>query len=78
MIVMAAKDAEEVLDVQSVVEAVVANEDAADVPSYEVESLCMRCGENVLTSFSALHLLQLRISLSVFRRIFICDCLVFS
>ncbi|KAA0043245.1 zinc finger protein ZPR1-like [Cucumis melo var. makuwa] len=48
---MAAKDAEEVLDVQSVVEAVVANEDAADVPSYEVESLCMRCGENGITRF---------------------------
>lgn len=51
LIVMAAKDAEEVLDVQSVVEAVVANEDAADVPSYEVESLCMRCGENGITRF---------------------------
>ena len=47
---MAAKDAEKVLDVQSVVEAVVADEDA-DVPRYEVESLCMRCHENVFVYF---------------------------
>ena len=47
---MAAKDLETVLDVQSVVEAVVTDQDV-DVPSYEVESLCMRCGENVLALF---------------------------
>lgn len=88
MIAMAAKDAEQVLDVQSVVEAVVANEDA-DVPSYEVESLCMRCGENVLAlfllfNFSQFSSSQLQNSVSVSAafssliRILICDCLVFS
>lgn len=68
---MAAKDAEKVLDVQSVVEAVVADEDA-DVPRYEVESLCMRCHENVFASFlpfifSQFLPLRLRNSVSVFR-----------
>lgn len=55
---MAAKDSEPVLDVQSVVEAVVANDDA-DVPSYEVESLCMRCEENVFVLFLPFNLSQL-------------------
>lgn len=36
---------EEIVDVGSVVEAVSA--DDSDAPLYEVESLCMRCGENV-------------------------------
>lgn len=36
---------EEIVDVGSVVEAVSA--DDSDAPLYQVESLCMRCGENV-------------------------------
>lgn len=35
------------MDVRSVVEAVSAED--SDAPVYEVESLCMRCGENVST-----------------------------
>ncbi|XP_010551521.1 PREDICTED: zinc finger protein ZPR1-like [Tarenaya hassleriana] len=38
------------IDVRSVVEAVSAN-DAVDAPLYEVESMCMRCGENGTTRF---------------------------
>ena len=34
-----------VMDVRSVVEAVSTDDD--DAPVYQVESLCMRCGENV-------------------------------
>ena len=33
------------MDVRSVVEAVSTDDD--DAPLYQVESLCMRCGENV-------------------------------
>lgn len=36
---------EQIVDVRSVVEAVSA--DDGDAPLYQVESLCMRCGENV-------------------------------
>lgn len=36
---------EQIVDVRSVVEAVSA--DDGDAPVYQVESLCMRCGENV-------------------------------
>jgi len=36
---------DQIVDVRSVVEAVADEED--DVPIYQVESLCMRCGENV-------------------------------
>nr|GMC85054.1 zinc finger protein ZPR1-like [Ipomoea batatas] len=45
-----AKD--QIVDVRSVVEAVAAAGDDADIdtPLYEVESLCMRCGENILLS----------------------------
>ena len=47
---------DQIFDVRSVVEAVVDEED--DVPIYQVESLCMRCGENVciFLSFLALFL----------------------
>ena len=38
---------EQIVDVRSVVEAVAAD-DSSDAPLYQVESLCMRCGENVL------------------------------
>lgn len=48
---------DQIVDVRSVVEAVSAD-DSSDAPLYKVESLCMRCGENVL-SFS----LSLKISL---------------
>nr|GMD03218.1 zinc finger protein ZPR1-like [Ipomoea batatas] len=46
-----AKD--QIVDVRSVVEAVAAAGDDADIdtPLYEVESLCMRCGENGVTRF---------------------------
>ncbi|XP_052298250.1 uncharacterized protein LOC102629443 isoform X2 [Citrus sinensis] len=40
---------EEIVDVGSVVEAVSA--DDSDAPLYQVESLCMRCGENGVTRF---------------------------
>ncbi|XP_020976764.1 zinc finger protein ZPR1 [Arachis ipaensis] len=40
---------EEIVDVGSVVEAVTAEE--GDAPLYNVESLCMRCGENGITRF---------------------------
>ncbi|KAK4254704.1 hypothetical protein QN277_010046 [Acacia crassicarpa] len=40
---------EQVVDVRSVVEAVSAED--GDVPVYQVESLCMRCGENGTTKF---------------------------
>lgn len=36
---------EQIVDVRSVVEAVQAED--GDAPVYQVESLCMRCGENV-------------------------------
>ncbi|KAL7602312.1 hypothetical protein Lser_V15G22236 [Lactuca serriola] len=38
-----------VMDVRSVVEAVSTDDD--DAPLYQVESLCMRCGENGITRF---------------------------
>lgn len=41
------KNKEQIVDVGSVVEAVTA--DDSDAPLYQVESLCMRCGENVLS-----------------------------
>ncbi|KAB1210465.1 Zinc finger protein ZPR1 [Morella rubra] len=40
---------EQIVDVRSVVEAVSA--DDGDAPLYQVESLCMRCGENGITRF---------------------------
>ncbi|KAJ0076168.1 hypothetical protein Patl1_34563 [Pistacia atlantica] len=40
---------EEIVDVRSVVEAVSAED--GDAPLYQVESLCMRCGENGVTKF---------------------------
>lgn len=43
----AANNGDQILDVRSVVEAVSA--DDSDAPLYQVESLCMRCGENVPT-----------------------------
>ncbi|KAG4917526.1 hypothetical protein JHK85_055807 [Glycine max] len=39
---------EQIVDVGSVVEAVSA--DDGDAPLYSLESLCMRCGENILLS----------------------------
>ncbi|KAG8662546.1 hypothetical protein MANES_01G122000v8 [Manihot esculenta] len=39
---------EQVVDVRSVVEAISGEDDNNDAPLYQVESLCMRCGENVL------------------------------
>ena len=47
-----AKD--QIVDVRSVVEAVSA--DDSDAPLYQVESLCMRCGENVTTLCLSLSL----------------------
>lgn len=43
----------QVMDVRSVVEAVSSSNDdfVSDAPLYEVESLCMRCGENGVTRF---------------------------
>ncbi|XP_048323309.2 uncharacterized protein LOC107415666 isoform X1 [Ziziphus jujuba] len=41
---------EQIGDVRSVVEAVSSN-DYADAPLYQVDSLCMRCGENGITRF---------------------------
>lgn len=42
------QEQEQIVDVRSVVEAVAASEDSvSDAPLYQVESLCMRCGENV-------------------------------
>ena len=37
------------MDVRSAVEAV--TNDTDDAPVYQVESLCMRCGENVCVSY---------------------------
>lgn len=39
------EEPQQIVDVRSVVEAVTAED--GDVPMYQVESLCMRCGENV-------------------------------
>lgn len=44
---------EQIVDVRSVVEAVSA--DDGDAPLYKVESLCMRCGENVRTQTPSLY-----------------------
>lgn len=44
---------EQIVDVRSVVEAVSA--DDSDAPLYRVESLCMRCGENVRTQTPSLY-----------------------
>lgn len=41
---------EQVLDVRSVVESISVDDDS-DTPIYQVESLCMRCSENVLLSW---------------------------
>ncbi|WCJ25151.1 ZPR1 zinc-finger domain protein [Euphorbia peplus] len=41
---------EEIVDVRSVVEAI-SGDDNSDAPLYEVESLCMRCGDNGITRF---------------------------
>ncbi|KAF3451100.1 hypothetical protein FNV43_RR07189 [Rhamnella rubrinervis] len=43
------KNKEQIVDVRSVVEAVSA--DDSDAPLYQVESLCMRCGDNGITRF---------------------------
>ncbi|XP_024030150.1 zinc finger protein ZPR1 [Morus notabilis] len=43
-------DEEQIVDVRSVVEAVSAA-DSSDAPLYQLESLCMRCGENGITRF---------------------------
>ncbi|VVA22702.1 PREDICTED: zinc [Prunus dulcis] len=43
------KDQNQIVDVRSVVESVSAED--SDAPLYQVESLCMRCGENGTTSF---------------------------
>lgn len=50
----AAPAKDQIVDVRSVVEAVVAggNDVDIDTPLYEVESLCMRCGENVRISLT--------------------------
>ncbi|XP_021888039.1 zinc finger protein ZPR1 isoform X2 [Carica papaya] len=42
---------DEIVDVRSVVEAISADDDSIDTPLYQVESLCMRCGENGITRF---------------------------
>lgn len=41
------KEQNQIVDVRSVVESVSAED--SDAPLYQVESLCMRCGENVLS-----------------------------
>ena len=51
------REKEEIVDVRSVVEAVSAN-DADIAPLYQLESLCMRCHQNV-------HTLSLSLSLSL-------------
>ncbi|KAK3433754.1 zinc finger protein ZPR1 [Eucalyptus grandis] len=48
---MDASDAKEQIDVRSVVEAISTDDADADAPLYKVESLCMRCHENGVTSF---------------------------
>ncbi|XP_050228426.1 uncharacterized protein LOC126677705 [Mercurialis annua] len=40
---------EQAVDVRSVVEAISSAADDIDTPRYEIESLCMRCGENGMT-----------------------------
>lgn len=45
---MMKENKEQIVDVGSVVEAVSA--DDGDAPLYSLESLCMRCGENVISS----------------------------
>lgn len=52
---------EQIVDVRSVVEAVSAED--GDAPLYQVESLCMRCGENVRAR---------SLSLYVFLFLFVC------
>lgn len=42
-----------IMDVRSVVEAVSTEDD--DAPVYQVESLCMRCGENVSNEHNIDH-----------------------
>ncbi|CAK9166686.1 unnamed protein product [Ilex paraguariensis] len=43
---------DEIVDVRTVVEAIsAAEDDSLDAPLYQVESLCMRCGENGITRF---------------------------
>lgn len=37
-----------VTDIQSVTEAVLAEDEASVAPLHQVESLCMRCGDNVM------------------------------
>lgn len=51
---------DEIVDVRSVVEAIAASEDSnSDAPLYQVESLCMRCGENVWSLSSRISILFL-------------------
>lgn len=56
------REKEEIVDVRSVVEAVSAN-DAGIAPLYQLESLCMRCHQNV-------HTHSLSFSLSLFSYLF--------
>ena len=57
------REKEEIVDVRSVVEAVSAN-DADIAPLYQLESLCMRCHQNVHTLSLSLSLYILRTSFS--------------
>ena len=54
---------EQIVDVRSVVEAIsTTDNNDIGVPLYQVESLCMRCGENViLLSFTLKFLCFLRV-----------------
>ncbi|KAK7835604.1 hypothetical protein CFP56_023320 [Quercus suber] len=57
------REKEEIVDVRSVVEAVSAN-DADIAPLYQLESLCMRCHQNVLSLSLSLSFSILRASFS--------------
>ena len=48
---------EQIVDVRSVVEAISAED--GDAPVYQVESLCMRCGENVCSHSLNCSILQI-------------------
>lgn len=52
------RNKEQIVDVRSVVEAVSADDN--DAPLYQVESLCMRCRENVLVHSPPILSLSLR------------------
>ena len=59
------REKEEIVDVRSVVEAVSAN-DADIAPLYQLESLCMRCHQNVRTLSLSLSLFIFCVPLLVF------------